>query len=209
MDKKQIFIVSKSPKGLSRILEVSPEFIKENYSAVINVSDTPCATFDYQKEEIPSFWFPIHEVSSFWGYMPFIATLRVVNEYYKGDKPILLHCHAGANRSPSVAYAILKTKGYTDKEATESLNYPDVDKVFDRNIILNLIPPNLLEVMIQAEQHPTFGIDRLIMKVDNNYSERAEKIYDTITDFTLRGSNENPVHLVYDRTVKKFVIKKD
>ncbi len=202
-------MVRKSPKGLSQVLEVSPEFIKENYSAVINVSDTPCATFDYQKEGIPSFWFPIHEVSSFWGYMPFIASLKVVNEYYKGDKPIVLHCHAGANRSPSIAFAILKTKGYTDEEAAESLNYADIDKVFERNIRLNLIPPNLLEVMIQAEQHPTFGINHLMMKVDDGYSERTDKIYDTIKDFTLHGSDENPVRLVYDRTVKKFVIKRD
>ena len=120
-NKPVIFRVTKTPKGLDNILSVQPDVAASFYSAVINVSDSPCASFDYQMK-LPSFWFPIHEIEP-WGYTSFLATLRVVNEYYKGDKPILIHCHAGANRSPSVAFAILKTKGYTDDEAAQSLAY--------------------------------------------------------------------------------------
>ena len=129
MSKPKIFVVTQTPKGLDNILDVPPELIRQHYCVVINVSDSPCATFDYQKAGIPSFWFPIHEIKR-WGYPPFFGTLKVVNEYYKGDKPVLIHCHAGANRSPSVAYAILLSKGYTPMEAEESLEYEGLSEVF-------------------------------------------------------------------------------
>ncbi len=207
MEKKKIFHVTQTPKGLDGVLKVSADFVKENYCAVINVSDSPCATFDYQKQGIPSYWIPIHEIEP-WGYTPFLATLRIVNEYYD-NRPILLHCHAGANRSPSIAFAILKTKGYTDDEAAQSLAYADVSKVFQRNIEMKLIPKNILEFLAAAEKHQDRSMNGLMAVLHEGYLERADKIYDTIKDFTLHGSDENPVRLVYDRTVKKFVIKRD
>ena len=206
-DKPKIFTVTRTPKGLDSILSVKPDVAASFYSAVINVSDSPCATFDYQMK-LPSFWFPIHEIEP-WGYTPFLAVLRVVNEYYKGDKPILIHCHAGANRSPSIAYSILKTKGYTDEEAAQSLDYADISKVFQRNIEMKLIPKNILEFLAAAEKHQDRSMNGLMAVLHEGYLERADKIYDTIKDFTLHGSDENPVRLVYDRTVKKFIIKRD
>lgn len=143
--KPKIFKVTQTPKGLNQILSVQPDIIAQYHCAVINVSDSPCATFDYQLK-VPSFWFPINEIGV-WSYYPFFGAIRVVNEYWKGDKSVLIHCHAGANRSPSVAYAILRAKGYTAEEASESLNYDHLFHVFDRNIQRKHIPKNIIEFL--------------------------------------------------------------
>ena len=143
INKNKIFVVSKTPKGLDKIISVKPDIAASFYSAVINVSDSPCASFDYQLK-VPSFWFPINEIAK-WEYSPFYGAMKVVNEYWKGDKPILIHCHAGANRSPSIAYAILLAKGYTEDEAEKSLNYPDLREVFERNIDRGHIPKNIIK----------------------------------------------------------------
>ena len=67
MNKPKIFVVTKTPKALDNILSVMPESAGQHYCAVINVADSQCATFDYQKAGIPSFWFPINEIGQ-WGH---------------------------------------------------------------------------------------------------------------------------------------------
>ena len=206
-EKPKIFVVTRTPKGLDNVLSVQPDVVSSFYSAVINVSDSPCATFDYQLK-IPSFWFPIHEIEH-WGYSPFFGTLRAVNQYYKGDKPILIHCHAGANRSPSIAYSILKTKGYTDEEATKSLLYSDISKVFQRNIQLKHIPSNILEFLFVAEHHPDKSLNGVLLNLNENCASLHHEKMSLIKDFTLHDYDGSSVRLVYDRAVKKFVIKRD
>ncbi len=204
-DKPKIFTVTRTPKGLDNILSVKPDVASSFYSAVINVSDSPCATFDYQLK-LPSFWFPIHEIEP-WGYTPFLATLRVVNEYYyKGDKPVLIHCHAGANRSPSIAFSILKAKGYTDDEAAQSLKYPDIAKVFQRNIAMKLIPKNILQFLAAAEKHQDRSMNGLLAVLHDGYLDYADGVYDTIKDFIVKDSDGNSLRLVYNREIKQFVV---
>ncbi len=203
-DKPKIFTVTRTPKGLDQILSVKPDVASSFYSAVINVSDSPCATFDYQLK-LPSFWFPIHEIEP-WGYTPFLATLRVVNEYYKGDKPVLIHCHAGANRSPSIAFSILKAKGYTDDEAAKSLKYPDIAKVFQRNITMKLIPKNILQFLAAAEKHQDRSMNGLLAVLHDGYLDYADGVYDTIKDFIVKDSSGNSLRLVYNRELKQFVV---
>lgn len=208
MIKPTLFHVTRTPKGIDNVLDVSPSFIKENYCAVINVSDSPCATFDYQREGIPSFWFPIDEIGQ-WGYSPFYGTLRVVNEYYKGDKPLLIHCHAGANRSPSVAFAILMVKGYTVEEAERELNYDNLKEVFFRNIERKNIPEKVIEFLkIIDEGEPTMSIAEGLRRVDRLYDEWAQKKYDEQNDYTLKANSDNPTRLVYNKETKRFVIVK-
>ena len=210
MNKQKIFVVTQTPKGLDNILTVRPEIASQHYCAVINVSDSACATFDYQKAGIPSFWFPINEIGA-WGYSPFFGTLRVVNEYYKGDKPVLIHCHAGANRSPSVAFAILLTKGYTAKEAEESLQYKELEKVFNRNVERKHIPVNTIEVLKKADEseYSTTSLHGVLANLDSYYDTWAQKKYDEQNDYTLKYDNESQARLVYNKDKKKFVLVKD
>lgn len=209
MNKPKIFTVTRTPKGLENVLSVQPDIAATHYCAVVNVSDSPCATFDYQKSGVPSFWFPINEIGQ-WTHAPFYGTLRVVNEYYKGDKSVLIHCHAGANRSPSVAFAVLLAKGYTPEEAEESLNYANLKDVFLRNIERKHIPHNVVEFLkiIEAGE-PTISIAGGLRRIDSLYDEWAQKKYDEQNDYTLKADSDNPTRLVYNKNTKRFVIVKE
>lgn len=207
--KPTVFKVSRTPKGLDNILSVQPDVISEYFCAVVNVSDSPCATFDYQLK-IPSFWFPINEIAQ-WGHSPFYGTLRVVNQYYKGDKPVLIHCHAGANRSPSVAFAILLAKGYTPKEAEESLKYEDLTEVFARNIERKHIPANIIDFLKAVDAGcNTDSIASALRKMDSLYDEFAAKKFEEQNDYVLKnGDNSDRTRLIYDKAKKRFIIVKD
>jgi hypothetical protein len=204
MNKPKIFVVTKTPKGLDSILSVQPDIASQYYCAVINVSDSQCATFDYQRSGIPSFWFPINEISK-WGYSPFLGALRVVNEYYKGDKPVLIHCHAGANRSPSVAYAILLSKGYTPKEAEASLKYEGLSEVFLRNIERDHVPKNIIEFLKMADKHPELSLEWILRKIDSLYHEWSQKKFEEQNDYVLESEDGSLTRITYDSEKKKFI----
>ena len=204
--KSKIFKVTGTPKGADNILSLKPELVSQYYSAVINVSDSPCATFDYQKSGLPSFWFPINEIE-FWGHSPFYGAIKIVNEYYKGDKPILIHCHAGANRSPSVAFAILLAKGYTVTEAEESLDYPNISKVFSRNIERKHIPRNIIDFLIEADKDEVTSLHFCLKRLDAIYEKQAQDKYDQQNNHVISNEGTDGVkRLVYDSSKSKFVI---
>lgn len=204
--KPKIFHVTKTPRGLDGILRYLPSLIGQHYCAVVNVSDSPCASFDYQMH-IPSFWFPINEIAE-WGHSPFYGTLRVVNEYWKGDKPVLIHCHAGANRSPSIAYAILLAKGYSLKEAADSLNYPDIHEVFERNLKRKHIPKNIIQFLREADKSETKleSLHFVLRRMDALYAEWSQRKHEEQSDYPLAA--DGSTRLVYDDKVKKYVIRK-
>jgi hypothetical protein len=208
-NKQRMFQVSRTPKGLDNILSVKPELASQYYCAIVNVSDSPCATFDYQRAGVPSFWFPINEIG-LWGHAPFYGTLRVVNEYFKGDKPVLIHCHAGANRSPSVAYAVLVSKGYTPQAAEQELNYDNLSEVFQRNIERKHIPANIIDFLKTVDDGSnTESIATALRKLDSLYDEWAQKKYDEQNDYTLKGDPDSACRLVYNKETKRFVLVKD
>ena len=208
MNKPKIFTVTSTPKNADNTLSVAPDLASKYYCAVVNVSDSQCATFDYQKAGIPSFWFPINEIA-YWGHSPFFGTLWVVNEYFRGDNPILIHCHAGANRSPSIAYAILRAKGYTPKEAEQSLNYDEMSQVFKRNIEMKRIPKNIIQFLIEADKDATSSLRYCLSKIDALYEEWAKTSIDQQQDYTILGESEEQKRLIYNKESKRFVIVKD
>lgn len=209
MSKPKIFKVTRTPKGLDQILSVQPDVAASFYCAVINVADSPCASFDYQLK-VPSFWFPINEIAQ-WGHSPFYGALRVVNEYYKGDKPVLIHCHAGANRSPSVAYAILRSKGYTEKEAEESLEYPNLTEVFKRNIERKHIPHNIVDYLIKAQEpiHSNTSLYSVLRNLDADYEEYTQRRFEEQNNYVLKADGESSTRLIYSKEKKKFVLVRE
>ena len=200
--KPKIFVVTGSPRAYDGHLVVEPKTVSEKYCAVINVADSPCATFDFQMH-IPSFWFPINEIG-LWGFSPFFGAVRVVQQYYKGDKPVLIHCHAGANRSPSVAFAILLAKGYTVQEAEASLEYEGLNELFQRNVLRKHIPTNIIEFLQEAETNGD-SLHYCLARMSALRDEIAQKRYDEGLQPTSPG--EIPT-LVYDKVTKRFVITK-
>lgn len=184
---------------------MQPELAAQFYCAVVNVSDSPCASFDYQLK-VPSFWFPINEIDK-WGHSPFYGTLRVVNHYWKGDKPVLIHCHAGANRSPSIAFAILLAKGYSWQEAEKALNYERLYWVFQRNIKRQHIPENIIEFLKKADKS-TDSLHGVLRTMDALYAEWAQNKFNEQNDCTITGDAEPETRMVYDRGTKRFVVTK-
>lgn len=159
-----MFTVTPSPliylNGLARTPEKRKAFfnnVKNNYCAVVNVADDPCATPQFQAEGIPSYWFPIIEFG-YWGYIPFFSTLRVVETYWDGSKNILIHCHQGAHRSPIVAYAILKARENTPEQIETYLEYPKLTEVFNRDIEKRRIPDDIIGFLQKAQENPGMSI---------------------------------------------------
>lgn len=209
MSKPKIFFVCRTPKDIDNTYILEPKLIKEQFCACINVSDSICATFDLQEIGMPSYWFPINEIAQ-WTHAPFYGALKVVNKYFKGDKPVLIHCHAGANRSPSVAYAILRTKDYTKEEAEESLKYPHLHEVFERNIERKHIPKNIIDFLKASDENPEItSLSMTLRKLDSLYDEYAVKRFYEQNDYSLGKSSEDNTRLVYNKEQKKFIIIKD
>jgi hypothetical protein len=78
-------------------------------------------------------WFPVHEVH-WWGYAPFYGAIQTYLRTYNPDKIALFHCHAGVNRSQSVAYVIAKAIARNKNFSASSLfaNIKDYNWAKDR-----------------------------------------------------------------------------
>lgn len=142
--------------------EMHPE---EKFSAIINVSDSPCSTFDHS---CPSFWFPIQELGR-WGHAPFYAAAKVVDHYdVEGSLPVAIHCHAGVNRSMCVTLAIQLADGHWPKEINiKPWNGPAEGcmGLFERNIQKGCIPDNIVEFLAERKQFPTYSILGLLAEL--------------------------------------------
>ena len=124
----------------------NPTYVKKTYYGVINVSDVPCMTFEYQNAGIKSLWFPIHECGM-WGYSPFYGAAKFLDQKLaSGDnRPILLHCLAGANRSQCVGYAILQSMGISDPVNINKLDMGEgIPNLFHINMNKGYIPDDII-----------------------------------------------------------------
>jgi hypothetical protein len=158
-----------------KIFEVTPDpsdhpirkyaqYVKKTYYGVVNVSDTPCMTFEYQNNGIKALWFPIHEVGQ-WGYSPFYGTAKFLDQKLaSGDeRPILIHCHAGANRSVCVAYAVLKSVESTQAEIDHKLEIGEgLPNLFQININKGYIPSDIIEFLKARHKNPSYAIHGLL-----------------------------------------------
>jgi len=160
MKPKRIFKVTRNPDDYDELRDVN--YVKENFASVINVSDTECLTFKYMESGIPSYWFPIHETWH-WGYGPFYATAKIHDQNTTG-KPILIHCHAGANRSVTVAYCVLKSLGRTDEECNREIGR-DAKFQYDMNIYKGYIPHDVIDFLYGRYEKPTYSIGGLLQNI--------------------------------------------
>ena len=140
------------------------------FAAIVNVSDTSCLTFATQAEGIPSFWFPIQETGA-WGYAPFFGAAKVLDQFGKTE-PVIIHCHAGVNRSYCVAYAIMLAEGADPSKITfepwhRASSYGSA--LFQRNIKRGCIPKDIVEFLKARKTYPTYSILGLL-GVINSYS---------------------------------------
>jgi len=99
---------------------------KNDIDYVINVSDEyiePCLR-SCELARIRYFWFPLSEITPM-GLNSIYGALQILWIAESQNKKVLLHCHAGANRSVTVAecYYYLRTKTYLKRK-----NNPKLDK---------------------------------------------------------------------------------
>lgn len=97
---------------------------------------------------IKYFWFPMDEVSGDIGLNSIFGALQILWIAEQEKARVILHCHAGANRSPTVmeAYYFMRTKKHLIRELTEDKKesilkmFPDTDlSIFKNNRLLNNI----------------------------------------------------------------------
>lgn len=74
---------------------------------IINVSDEHYNAYAAAVNERGKqyYWFPMSEVNKNMGMHSIFGSLGVLYQAYHADQKVLLHCHAGANRSPTVQAA--------------------------------------------------------------------------------------------------------
>jgi hypothetical protein len=172
-----------TPDPSDHPIRKDPEYVKKTYYGVANVSDTPCMTFEYQNAGIKALWFPIHEVGN-WGYAPFYGVAKFLdNKLASGDeRPILLHCHAGANRSVCVAYSNLMALGLNQPEIDEKVGIGEgVPNLFELNIGRGFIPKDVISFLKTRQQHPTYSIFGLLQIINSPNLHLRRENQKTIT----------------------------
>lgn len=123
---------------------------KSSYSfkAVINVHDEQSLLFT---SPIPYFWFPIDE-TYYWNYSPFYGSLKIYEKY----ENIAIHCAAGANRSPSVAYALINVFSLENKYEEKVLKF--FKKIFEINIKNKKIPSDIINFLKYCKENKNASI---------------------------------------------------
>lgn len=103
---------------------------KSDYKYIINVSDEYINyCHDVAMEcNIKYFWFPMNECVGHIGINSLYGALQILYEAEQEEAKVMLHCHAGANRSPTVAdaYYFMRTKQHFEaKRNVEMEDYFD------------------------------------------------------------------------------------
>lgn len=95
----------------------------ETFDVIINVSDEYSQSVSKYciENKKQYFWFPMSECNSNMGLHSIYGALNILKICEEQNLKVLLHCHAGANRSPSVkeSYYIMKTGELFSEEKTQ------------------------------------------------------------------------------------------
>jgi hypothetical protein len=93
--------------GYPVLVELQPSGKYSNYDVIINVSDEFWFEYSSEIRQLGKdyYWFPMGETERDMGIPSMFGALWVMYQAAKKDKSILLHCHAGANRSPTIRSA--------------------------------------------------------------------------------------------------------
>lgn len=97
------------------IINVSDEYIEGCYESAVNSGKR-------------YYWFPMGECVSDMGINSIYAALQILYKAEENNKKVYLHCHAGVNRSPTVAdcYHFMRTGNHSEGKRNrliENVNY--------------------------------------------------------------------------------------
>ena len=100
------------------------EIKKSDAKYVINVSDEYISSCHKvcMDNDVRYFWFPMDEVSCDIGVNSIFGAMQILWIAEQEGAQVILHCHAGANRSPTVmeAYYFMRTKKHIIRKQSEN-----------------------------------------------------------------------------------------
>jgi hypothetical protein len=123
------------------------------WDVIINVNDAPPRVLDPAPAKL--FWYPINEVAP-WGFGPFYFTKRLLDHYAQKFN-VLVHCAAGAHRSPLMVYGWLRSKGLESRQA-DNLLKGDYTADWERDIKDGTIPADIMEFYALMNARRTWSI---------------------------------------------------
>ncbi len=88
----------------------------DSFDAIINVCHSPEVLFDPSRPDQRTYWYPLNECGE-WSYAYFSYMFSVLDFHFEQGHKIIVHCHAGAYRSPSIVRQWLRYKGHTMEDA--------------------------------------------------------------------------------------------
>lgn len=130
------------------------EEAEHDYPVILNVSDTPGPKLG----QAGYYWYPINEVSN-WGYGPFYWSKKILDKHCfpKQDK-ILVHCHAGAHRSPMIVFWWLRSHGYSVQTIHDKWFKHSIWRLAEYDMQHGTIPKDLIEFYAQMVKFPEYSL---------------------------------------------------
>jgi hypothetical protein len=151
-------------RGHSLFIGPYPESFNKDrtYDYVITVSDT-YSPISAQKSK-RHYWFPVNECGH-WDYAAFFGTKRILDNIQEENRKILIHCAAGAYRSPIVATAYLYSIGKIN-DITTTFDYNNyLPEMFEDFCACPRAPKKLKEFLLQMNQDPTYCISGVLVQI--------------------------------------------
>lgn len=112
---------------------VNTRFDKTKYDIIINVSDEFYANIDDVRlsNEPRRYWFPLNECTSDMGINSIFAALKILYLAETMNESVYLHCHAGVNRSKTVAqaYHYMRTGHHIEQVLSNEFDKMFIDTV--------------------------------------------------------------------------------
>jgi len=147
-----------------------------DYDTIINVSDDPFKTLTRKNQSnmCQTHWFPINEFG-YWTYQPFFWIAHILTENVDKDNRIYLHCHAGAHRSPMMAYVYLRALENSPDEAFKLFKEHDgvdmkvksanwLEEIFQNDVEYGRIPEDIIEFMKYVLANPEQSLMEVMHK---------------------------------------------
>lgn len=139
---------------------VPTEIYKSDYKYIINVSDEYISSCLYAatQADMNYFWFPLSECDGNMGLNSIFAAMQILYEAEGENNKVLLHCHAGANRSPMIAdcYYFMRTGLHRPKRELPKKFKREMNEMFgkDKDYVSPIDDMNCLQANCYAKHLP-------------------------------------------------------
>lgn len=144
----------------------------DSFDAILNVSCTQCVQFEPSRIDQRNYWFPVNEMG-YWTYNWLFYTKQVLDYHFEKGHKILVHCHAGAYRSPTTVLFWLISMGHS----------------FDEAYCISKNNPNWW-TDIAKDNDPSFTVYcRTHYFRDGNVPKNYQKFYDVYNKMKHEGKN--------------------